>query len=205
MNRRWVNEQKSKANKAYYCQDGHSKETPSEYYICKSTLLKTVFRMADSEIMADIMCCAPAKWSSVLSEQFYDDLVEFQAAIKFNEEALLRLDSESSYRPFYHSRNPSSSDPSYTMCTHLAGAHPDLPPPPFPKDDANITKRKKTPDDAGAHPCHHCGSGKHWDRECKHASNRTARTRLANTSSDFLEAQDEYDNAFDDVSTEEDF
>ncbi|KIY52658.1 hypothetical protein FISHEDRAFT_34584 [Fistulina hepatica ATCC 64428] len=204
MNRRWVDDHKSKANKAYYRQEGYSKETPSEYYIRKSTLLKTVFRMADSEIMAEVMRCAPVKWSSVLTEQFYDDLVEFQAAIKFNEEALLRLDSESSYRSFYRPRHPSSEIP-YAARTRLVGAHPDLPSPAFPKDDANITKRKKTPDEAGARPCRHCGSGKHWDRECKHFLQRTARTQLANASSDFLEAQDEYDNAFDDASTEGDF
>ena len=29
--------------------------------------------------------------------------------------------------------------------------------------------RKTTPESKGARPCKHCGSGKHWDNECKYA------------------------------------
>jgi hypothetical protein len=74
----------------------------------------------------------------------------------------------------------------------------------FPKDDSNVSKRA-TPESKNARPCRHCGSGKHWDYECKHAikGNKIARTHLATSTSDDLEAQEEYDNLFYELSEDE--
>ncbi|PBK78933.1 hypothetical protein ARMSODRAFT_859837, partial [Armillaria solidipes] len=70
--------------------------------------------------------------------------------------------------------------------------------PPFPKDDANKTKRRKAPKDVRARSCRHCGSGEHWDIECKHhyEGMHMARTRLAETDVSELQAQDEYNELY---------
>jgi hypothetical protein len=69
--------------------------------------------------------------------------------------------------------------------------------PKFPRDDRNVSKRA-TPESKGARPCRHCGSGKHWDNECKHSfkGNRAARANLASVSSEYFEAQDRYDELY---------
>lgn len=59
---------------------------------------------------------------------------------------------------------------SIRVSTRLAGASSKLPPPQFPRDDANITKKGLTPKAKGARPCRHCGSDQHWDNECKYRS-----------------------------------
>ncbi|KAJ7133955.1 hypothetical protein C8R43DRAFT_1205891 [Mycena crocata] len=50
----------------------------------------------------------------------------------------------------------------------------------------------------GARPCRHCGSGNHWDPECKHAFKgmRSARANLAMHSDEMQDAQDAYDNLY---------
>jgi hypothetical protein len=47
----------------------------------------------------------------------------------------------------------------------------------YPKDDSTVSKGT-TPDEKGARPCRHCGSGNHWDYECKYTK-REARANLA--------------------------
>ncbi|KAF7306872.1 TY3B-TY3B protein [Mycena indigotica] len=83
----------------------------------------------------------------------------------------------------------------YTL--DASGASRNLPPAPFPKDDANVSK-KATPESKGARPCRHCGSGKHWDNECKHAfrGNKTVRAHLAAATEEELDAQEDYDDLY---------
>jgi hypothetical protein len=47
-------------------------------------------------------------------------------------------------------------------------------------------------------PCHHCGSGKHWDLECKYSQRRErlARVNFAEVTKDEVQAQAEYDDAY---------
>jgi hypothetical protein len=68
-----------------------------------------------------------------------------------------------------------------------------LKPPKYPKDDSNISKRM-IPEEQGARP-RHCGSGKHWDPECKHSfkGNRSARVGMVQLSEDEIRSQSEYD------------
>ena len=72
-----------------------------------------------------------------------------------------------------------------------------LEPPKFPKDDKNISPRK-TPESVNARPCRHCGSGKHWDYECKHSrrGERQARTNFVSMSDPEIEALNDYDELY---------
>jgi hypothetical protein len=80
---------------------------------------------------------------------------------------------------------------------NLVGWSSNLPAPKFPKDDKNVSKRA-APESKGAHPCRHCCSGKHWDNECKHSfkGNHAARANLGSTTSEDVNAQDEYDDLY---------
>jgi len=80
-----------------------------------------------------------------------------------------------------------------------------MPLPKFPKDDFNVSK-KGTPEEKRARACRHCRSGKHWDNECKHACTnnfRKARTNLASGELDEIEAQEAYDEFYQDLSQSE--
>jgi hypothetical protein len=93
MNRKWLDKQKAQAIRAYYRDQGHTTESPSEYYIRKVELLNTVYTMDDSEIILEVMEGAPASWNMVLTTQLYLNVIEFQAAIKFHKDTLLKLDN----------------------------------------------------------------------------------------------------------------
>ncbi|KAJ7351236.1 hypothetical protein DFH08DRAFT_992492 [Mycena albidolilacea] len=79
-------------------------------------------------------------------------------------------------------------------------------PPKFPKDDSTVSK-KETPESKGARPCRHCGSGKHWDNECRHSfrANKFARANLATASADDECAQEEYDELYYNLGDKQDF
>lgn len=66
--------------------------------------------------------------------------------------------------------------------------------PNYPKDDRNVSK-KATPASKGARPCWHCGSGNHWDNECKFSKKNAteARVHFASITGDELEEQDSYE------------
>ncbi|KAK1221859.1 hypothetical protein PQX77_015329 [Marasmius sp. AFHP31] len=197
MNRKWSEDLRKKANRSGYLDTGHMCETPSEYYIRKLNLLTTAYDLADSELISEIMEGAPDQWNTILSTQNYKNVMEFQSAIRYYKDTLLKLESgdrsrTNNYRNEYDRDKPRS----YTPRTYLVGTRTDLPPPAYPKDDSNVSKRT-TPKDKGARPCRHCGSHLHWDKECKYSTRRTARTRLCETSVDNLQAQDDYDDLFD--------
>ena len=214
MNRKWLDKQKARATRAYYQEPGHTKETPSEYYIRKGELLNTVYNLEDSELILEVMEGAPASWNTILTTQLYVNAVEFQEAIRFHEDNLIRISAEVTFRKeSYEQDYRFQNKDTYTPRTraHLVGAYKGQEPPKFPKDDTNVSKRGKTPEEKGARPCRHCGSGKHWDYECRHSfkGNRAARTNLSQTSAEGTIAQDEYDNLYysldSDSETEQDF
>ena len=66
--------------------------------------------------------------------------------------------------------------------------------PAFPKDDSNVSK-KHTPESLNKRPCFHCGSGKHWDNECKYARKNTkqARVHFSSIIDEELREQEEYE------------
>ena len=197
MNRKWLDRQKGKANRAYYRETGCLRESPSEYFIRKSELLNTVYSLSDAELIMEVMDGAPASWNTVLTTQLYDTVLDFQSALRFHEDTLVRLDNyrrpEYLYRDYLRDNNPFRN-----ARTNLVGWSSKLEPPKFPKDDSNVSK-KITPEQKGARPCRHCGSGKHWDPECKHAyqSNRAARSNHVQTiDEEIVGAQECYDELY---------
>lgn len=99
-----------------------------------------------------------------------------------------------------------SEEEEWSASANLIGGSKTLPKPQFPKDDANVSK-KATPESKGARPCRHCGSGKHWDNECKYAKKtgkRVARANLVSIDEDDEEADLEYEDAYQNASERDD-
>ncbi|KAJ3991172.1 hypothetical protein F5050DRAFT_1581863, partial [Lentinula boryana] len=169
-----------------------------EYFIRKNDLLTTVYENDDSLLISEIMSGAPTIWETILTTQVYQTTVELQSAIKFHEETLMSLPSEmgklfNSNSNWDNNRSNSSKPSQYSTRNYRIGTRTDFPPPGFPPDDLNISKRHQTPEERGVRACRWCGSFKHWDDECKHQQKKTARTRLAVTTMENLQAQDDYD------------
>ena len=57
----------------------------------------------------------------------------------------------------------------YTLQAHLIGSFKGQEPPKFLRDYSNISSWGKMLEEKGAQSCCHCGSGKHWDNECRHS------------------------------------
>ena len=57
---------------------------------------------------------------------------------------------------------------------------------------------RRTHDSVGARPCRHCGSGKHWDNECRHSrkGEKLARVNCIQLKDSNLRAQEDYNNLF---------
>ncbi len=190
MNRAWVEKNRKIALGMRYREAGYSRETPSQYFIRKRELLELVFDNSDSELITDIMAGAPLSWRTVLTPRLYHTTTDLQQAIRLHEDDLLELEQVFTPRPVTVRPNYSP----YRARAHLVGWSKSLPPPKFPKDDGNIS-RKATPESKGARPCRHCGSGKHWDYECKYAcqGTRLARANFVTQDSDDVDAQEASD------------
>ncbi|KAF8903272.1 hypothetical protein CPB84DRAFT_1903283 [Gymnopilus junonius] len=209
MNRKWLDQQKGKAIRAHYREPGYARETPSEYFIRKNELLNNAYSMEDSELIMEIMEGAPPNWNTILTMQLYATTVEFQRAVRYHEDTLMKL-NPSNYTPRDRTRdyraNYTRDSNSYTPRTYLVGAYSGMAVPKYPKDDSNVTKKGLTPEEKGARPCRHCGSGKHWDQECKHAykAERKARVNKIMASPEQSEAQEAYDNLYYSLSPSDD-
>ncbi|KIJ30040.1 hypothetical protein M422DRAFT_53926 [Sphaerobolus stellatus SS14] len=69
MNRTWLNKQKSRSLNASFRESGHQHETPSDYYIRKSELMRLVGKPTDSEIILEVMAGAPEFWTTILDPE----------------------------------------------------------------------------------------------------------------------------------------
>jgi hypothetical protein len=199
MNHSWLEDQKFRANSARYREVGHSRETPSEYVIRKMDLIRLVYDYTDSEIIRLIVKEAPDSWSSLLQPQFCKTVVQFQNAIKYHESTLLAMTppSTNSATQFPNRGFQGQRFQPRKAHVNMIGWTPSLEPPKFPKDDKNISPRK-TPESVNARPCRHCGSGKHWDYECKHSrrGERQARANFVSMSDPEIEALNDYDELY---------
>ncbi|EDR12628.1 uncharacterized protein LACBIDRAFT_323223 [Laccaria bicolor S238N-H82] len=186
MNRAFLDRQKARANRASYRDMGNGRETPKR------------------ELINEIMEGAPSFWATVVTPHLLLDLEQFQLSVKFHEDSLLRLGGgenslnrqvNSNYSKDNSQRNP--YNPFRNARVNLVGWTKAASNPQFPKDDANVSPRG-TPEEKGARPCRHCGSGKHWDKDCRHArkGEKRARVNAVTTTAEEDRAEEEYDNIY---------
>ncbi|THH19755.1 hypothetical protein EUX98_g8715 [Antrodiella citrinella] len=184
MNRAWVEKTRRQAMAIRFRDSAHSRETPSQYFIRKQELLELVYEYSDAEIIAEVMAGAPHSWKTLLTPRLYQTTREFQNAIREHEDDL--LETEPSRNRFNRWSPRFTSTDHAEASVNAIGFSPNLPKPSFPKDDANVSKRTP-PDEKGARPCRHCGSGRHWDNEY----------------ADTERAQDEYDECYYDLNSDD--
>ena len=215
MNRRWLERQKSRANRARYRDSSAPTETPSEYYIRKLELLEFVYDYTQHELIYEILNCAPVLWNSLLSPDRFNTLLELQDAIKYYDDTLISLHDArdftkpaNAYRPStsggYSNFRPRSARTNLITAprngngNRPTGGRTTQTSWPFPKDDSVVSRLKNKPEDVNARPCRHCGSGKHWDNECSHSrkGQRLARANLANVTEDEEADQEAYDELY---------
>ena len=199
INHSWLEEQKFWDNNAHYWEAGHARETPSEYVISKIDLIRLVYNYTDSEIVQLIIKEAPDSWSSLLQPNLCQSVMQFQKAVKYHESTLLVM-----HRPQLNVVTQFPNRAFQSQRFHPRKAHmnmvgwtPSLEPPKFPKDDKNVSSRK-TLDSVNARRCRHCGSGKHWDYECKYSRKGEwqARTNYVSPSDPDIEALNAYDDLY---------
>ncbi|EDR10742.1 uncharacterized protein LACBIDRAFT_324609 [Laccaria bicolor S238N-H82] len=118
--------------------------------------------------------------------------------IKFHEDSLVKSGNKPlpPVRNSYYNKDTQPKSPFNPFRTqranvNLVGWTRNTSKPQFPKDDSNVSPRG-TPEEKGARPCRHCGSPKHWDRDCKYArkGERFARVNSVTLQEDEKEAQD---------------
>ncbi|KAF9001109.1 hypothetical protein BDQ17DRAFT_1244769 [Cyathus striatus] len=187
MNRHWLDSQRTKAQKAKYREFNYCGETPSEYYIRKTELLKTGSDYSDRQLIDEVLSGAPLIWGTVLTPHIYYTAEEFQIAIKLQEKILLRYDAtgqpfqfnDYSTQPRQNPRNPFNKTQART---NLVGWSKSTANPQYPKDDSIVSKNG-TPESNNARPCRHCGSRKHWDYDCKYSRKgmKKVRTNMVNS------------------------
>lgn len=201
MNRSWIERTRRLARAVKYRDFNNPKELPSEYFIRKHDLLVLVCNFSAGELITEIMAGAPKVWKTLLTPRLYATPTELQEAIKLHEDDLLEIESlftpraassNDSYRPF----KPNTFR-ARVNAAQAIGWSASMSKPPFPVDDTNVSQ-KKTPESVNARPCRHCGSGKHWDNECKHSKKgmKYARANMATIDEDTALAQEEYDNFY---------
>ena len=208
MNQAFLDKQKAWANRVSYRDTGNVRETPSEYVICKIELLQFVYNYTDRELINEIMEGAPSFWTPIITPHLSQSLEQFQLTVKFHEDSLLKLGGgENSYTNTnqqsslsFSKENPSNRspyNPFRNVRVHLVGWSKSTSNPQFPKDDSNVSAHG-TPEEKGARPCWHCGSGKHWDRDCRHArkGEKCTRVNMVTTAPEDDQAQEEYNNAY---------
>lgn len=210
MNRSYLDKQKIRANRAVYRDSGNSRELPSEYFIRKLELLQQVYDYNERELISEIMAGAPSAWTPILTPHLYREVVELQRALKFHEDILLSMEAPKTYPSYGNTfskgatRNPFKNYPSNQARVNQVGWSEAVKNPPFPKDDANVSKRG-TPVSKGGRPCRHCGSGNHWDYECKYSrkGEKRVRSNLVSVSEDDYRAQEEYDELYYNLDSED--
>ena len=198
MNHHWLEKQKLRANRARFREAGHQRESPSEYVICKMELLTLVYSYTDTETIQAIMTEVSGMWASIINPQYQKTLREFQNTVKYHEESLEKLEAPVLQPPCLPNWEYASTRFPYRRANvNLVRWSKNIGTPSFSKDDSNVSPRK-TPDSIGTRPCRHCGSGKHWDNECRHLrkEEKLARVNCIQLKDNDLRAQEDYNNLF---------
>jgi hypothetical protein len=242
MNQAYIDKMQGRAIRARYRQAGYSDETPSEYYIRKYEALALVYNFSPSQVMNEVLKKAPLMWSTVINPRSYENLAQFQTAIKYHEDLLIKIAGDqpstggtpssirrrqamSSYQveaesplkrdtnPFrnrerencknfkpkdrFSNRQDNSKNPFKSKSQAVSIGANNLPKPEFPKDNSTVSEGK-TPAEYGARGCIHCGSIRHWDRECRYAmvNSRKVRSMFADFTAEMLRAEAEYEDCY---------
>ena len=143
-------------NKVSYHDSSNGRELPSKYAIQKVELLQFVYNYTDSELINEIMEGAPSYWTPIVTPHLYQTLEQFQLAVKFHKDSLMRTSNKSVFaqRNQYYAKDAPPKNPFNLFCsqranTNLVGWTQVTSKPQFPKDDSNISPRG-TPEEKGA-------------------------------------------------------
>ena len=91
MNNDWMSKQKLKATRAKFQEAGYSHELPSEFVIRKRELVSLLWDYSDTELIQLVMESVPSTWHSILHTGFMKTFTQFQNAVKYYEETLLKM------------------------------------------------------------------------------------------------------------------
>jgi hypothetical protein len=85
----------------------------------------------------------PDSWASILNSQYLKSIMEFQNAVKYHEETLVKLESPTPQQPqCLPNREFSNSQFPYRKANvNLVGWSKNIGTPQFPKDDKNVSLR----------------------------------------------------------------
>jgi len=139
------------------------------------------------------------------------DLLE---ALKYHEETLIHIASKdierrlkalefSSNRTFNQKAKVNTMETNFVrkkpfrkFNKKLVRAHESFAKPQLPKRD-DVVSKGKTPDQKGARPCRHCGSGKHWDFDHPFSGNdKKAKNFLSDLDLEAMNALVAYKNCY---------
>ena len=217
MNQQWFDRMKARILRMRYRQKGHESEMPIDYFHRKLRMIQEVFVQTESETIMEIMNGAPKYWSILIDTSRINTLSDLQYYIKYHEEQLVRnpetqtQDLEKRIKALESRSSSRSSRNAYTHEVEAetnfvkkksfkkkpVGVHAKFSSYQFPKNDSIVSKGK-TPEQKGARPCRHCGSGKHWDFDhpFKGKEDQKAKAFLADLDTEALEAYVAYENCY---------
>jgi len=187
-------------------------------------MIQEVFVQTLSETIMEIMNGAPRYWSILIDMSRINTIPNLQYYIKYHEEQLMcnpetqsqeiekwlkALETRSHQRSsWYAQTNEAVAEANFIKRKFFKkkpiGAHAKFSSYQYLKND-QIVSKGKTPEQQGVRPCHHCGSGNHWDFDHPFSGkeDQKARAFLANLDTDALEAYVAYENCFLESETED--
>ena len=216
MNQQWFNHMKACMLCMHYHQKGHKQEMPSDYFHCKLRMIQEVFIQTLSETIMEIMNRAPCYWSILINTSRINTISDLQYYIKYHEEQLVcnpetqtqdlekwlkALESRShQWFSWFVQTNEAKADANFIKKKFFKkpiGAHANFSSYQYLKNNKVVSKGK-TPEQKGAQPCRHCGSGNHcdFDHLLSRTENQKAWTFLLDLDVDALEAYLAYETCY---------
>ncbi|QRV87090.1 Retrovirus-related Pol polyprotein from transposon [Ceratobasidium sp. AG-Ba] len=213
MNATWMAKQRSYANKMRFRHGGNSDELPIDYVLRKKKNLMLIQTMSFNQLIHEIIIGAPAGWQTILRiDDLQGEWTEFVNRVHTHSQALIESKSTSN---IHHRLERLEQDRNRKKVnSHFSGTKSGnkffkkdkgkLKSPNFKSFQKRLPKVKKPPSEVNARPCIHC-SGDHWDYECPKSRKNQGfvRSNLAATDQDGLAAQEEYDNLYEALSSED--
>jgi hypothetical protein len=197
-----------KAIKASYHGEGNSDESPLAYCLRKCCLLHSVFDYDDTTLILEVLEGVPQEWQVYINVSNIYSWDQFTDEVNQHEHILTNISKRSSSGGGVSQQDlqklwdyvKKSKSQNVTVKAKAHAVEP-LRKPNYPKDDATKSKDKngklRTPASLGKRPCRHCGSGQHWDSNCKYRKLNATRARaqyLALNEDEMME-EDDYERA----------